>query len=545
MATNLFYNGVKILEGQPTPFVSRADGMVKYGERWAESVNIALEGQITGCPSNFEGLIEEQKALINIFSQDFGKFEIYDDSVLIFEAPNCLIKNGLKFGSSRYNSAIGYSVELEFYPQDLFLGTFGVLDPQDEWSFTENDDKTFSATHIVGAKGFNTTSGASNALQNAISFVSSRTGNFSSADPFFVNVPSGWAACPKTVRESKNRFNGTYSVSTTYEGDTLDSQSSILRYSTSVDCDSTQGFLTASIKGKIQGCSLASISDVRNRYTSLDILDCIYDSAGADIHSSLNPIPISSGIKENAFVPSLDFDITYDNFTGSGPVFDYVANVNSGHSDIITIQIDGTLRYRGSNSNRWSALLLEYPNINLVDYGAAAYSEFGGLGQLNEIPTSTGISFNKFASEIKLSAEFNDKTLPVSGFSDFDYKLIFGPSLQRVSVKPLLANQNGALFGNNYYLTDLGYKNRCDFSIQGNGVLACGYNVSTCINNLKAFANSTFAANCPSSKAILEQKVITTGTNSISFSFGWSAASANNVVVPRSDYQAVSELSLI
>lgn len=542
MATTLKYNGLQIASGQPTPLVGESHTSVKYGERWAEIVSITLNGQITGCPADFSGLVDSQISLLSVFNKDFGAFEIYDGTGLVYKAENCVIKNGVRFGSSRYNGLIPYSVDLETYPEELFSGYYGVLDPQDSWEISEEDGGRFTATHTIAARGLITTTGASDALDNAIAFVNSRTGNFEYATPYFVSSSGNWQTCPKTIREQKNRFNGTYSLSISYNGSSYDTDENIVRYSTEVSCDSQNGLLEVDLRGTVEGCSQASIDDVRLKYLTLDLTGIIADTASGVY---INPHPTVSGIEENPFVPSLSFRLSYDNFSGAYPYFSYRTVAESGDSDIINVKVDGQILHRGNNTDKWDDMLAFLPTIDLFDIADSGYQDFGGSGSLNAAPRSSGVSFNRFGGEIRLNAEFDDKAIPVSGFEDFNYSLEYLPSLQKLTVKPLLATAAGTLYGEEYYVCDLGYRNRCEFSVKGNGVIACGYTVSQGVQNVKNFANSLFSGHCPTSKALLETNNITTGINSINFDFRWSADSANNVVIPRTNYKNIDSLLIL
>lgn len=541
MATKIYYNGQEVLASQPTPLVSRNDSMIHYGEKWAESINIQLNGQITGCPYSFGYLTNTQKELIDIFSRDMGVLEIYDDANLVTRNEYCNVKNGVKFGAGNYNSSISYSVDLEYYPEQSFTEFYGVLDPQDEWEFSEERGGRVKITRNISAKGINTSSGDSNALVNAMSFVNARTGNYQYATPFFIANSGNWHDCPKSISEQKNRFNGSYGLSISYDGSTYDTDSNILRYTTDISCNPENGITSLELQGRVQGCALSSINGVRIKYASLDFNSLIQETYSG----YLNSAPLSSGIEENPFEPSISFKISYDSFTGANPTFKYRTEISSGDSDIISIRVDGDIEHRGQHSARWDELMDFYKTIDLKYYAGNAYTGFGGLGTFRSTPISSGVKFNKLNSSISLYAEFDDKVMPVNGFDSFNYSYDFKPSLQNVTSKPLLAYKNGALFGNEYYVCDLGYKNRCEFSLKGDAVLSCGKTMLQAEQDVRDFANSTFSSLCPSKKALLEESNITTGQSSLSFSFTWSAESAGNVVVPRSNYKNVNTLRLL
>jgi hypothetical protein len=546
MSVIITYNGQEVLAGQPTPIVGKSESMIRYGERWAELSTITLRGQITGCPNNFNGLISEQVSLIDIFSKDFQSLRVTQDGNVIHDKPFCLIREGVRFPNSNYNGILEYEVVLDCYEENLFSGVYGVLDPEDSWSFEEGEDRTLTATRTVSARGFNTSSGASNAFQHAVDFVNSKTGDTSYGTPYFINLPSGFGICLRTVRENPNRFNGTYGVTLTYEGDLYYNQGGVLRYTTSTECDTLNGITTVSVEGEVNGCAYGSISDVRNRYWNFNIPQAAqlayseFTSSG-----SLNSGYLTSGVVEQPFTPSLNFNVSFDNFTGSGVYFDYRTNIVSGENGVVSVTVDGNIVSRGQRAARWQAVSGFYNTLNLFSYANAAYTDFAPSGpSLNTQPNASGVTYNQFAGEIRTNASWDNKQSPVSGFSKFNYNLEFLPSLERVVAKPLATNSIGPICSSAYAVIDLGYKNRAFFTMHGEGVLDCSTSVHTALTNLKAFANNKFTEFCPNTRALLETNVITTGIATVAFTFAWSAESTKNVITPRIDYSNIDDLSL-
>jgi hypothetical protein len=545
MSTKIYYQNLEVLSGQPTPIVGVGETMVRYGERWAELSTVTLKGQITGCPNEFQGLLYEQQRLINVFNKDYQTLQIIEGSGVIHSKPYCIVKDGVKFDSATYNGILNYEVVLECYPEYLFSGVFGVLDPTDSWDFEEREDKTLRVSHSISARGFNTSSGASNAFQNAKSFVASKTGASGLALPYFINIPSGFGVCLRDIRETANKFEGSYGIEMVFEGDLYYNQGGLLRHTTTTECDNLNGLTRVTINGTVKGCSTDSIIDVRNRYNNFDVwgeAQSGYANFGAG--GQLNSGYLSSGINEEPFTPALGFSVAFDNFTGDNTYFDYQVNVSSGESSVINVTVDGNIVGRGDIRTRWANVSGFYSNLDLLYYATGAYFDFAGFNDLNPFPLSSGVTFNQFQGTIRTSASFNDKRPPLDGFSVFDFTYDYMPSTQRVVAQPLVTDLNGPVCDYGYVITDLGYKNRCSFSIQGNGRPDCDTSLTTALNSLKAWANSGFDAYCPIRRAVLESNVITTGINNIGFSFTWTAESDNNVVIPRVDYLNINELAL-
>ena len=114
---------------QPTPFLSRQETFIKYGENFGSQESYTLNGQLTG--SNFSALRSEQLKLVSGFSKDFGTFKVKD-----FE-PNeveVLVRSGVKiesvnFPQSKYNKILNYNINFTAYPVDYFNDNYGVINP--------------------------------------------------------------------------------------------------------------------------------------------------------------------------------------------------------------------------------------------------------------------------------------------------------------------------------------------------------------------------------------------------------------------------------
>lgn len=552
--TKLYYNNQEILPDYSTPILGKKDSMVLFGERWCDLTSITLKGQITGnqC-AGFLSLLSGQQELLNVFSKDFQSFVIIDQNNTgnpIYSYPYSIIRN-VSFPSSKYVGILNYEVNLDCYDQNLFSGFYGVLDPVDSWDFEATNDYRLKATHTIAARGFNTVSGQSNALNNAISFIAGRTGTTNFIQPYFINVPSGFIPCLKTYKEDINRFNATYKVTETYEGDLFFNQGGVIRFGTDYTCNSLNGIATVSVDGEILPCLKDSISDTVAKYNNLNLYQLAlsgYQEATNFTRSDLNPDYISSGLTEDIQLRKITFKAEFDNWTGASLFFDYKSVVNSGENDIISVGVDGTIGARGDIFTRWARVSGYYNTLNLFSYASTAYTNFVGGGYpyaLNPFALSSGVTFNQFIGEIKVNGLWDNRPNPVLGFATLDYTLNFTPALEKVVTHALATNSNGAICSALYYTVDLGYKNRCIFGMNGNGKVVCGTNINTAITNLKTFANTQFTNYCPNTRPYLEVNNITTGFNTVNFTFTWSAESSNNVVQPQSNYTNINQLSLL
>lgn len=219
-AVIIYYNDEDVFSGiSPTPFVTRSNSVINYGKRHGQLGSITLDGTITGTDS-FESSYDKSLQLLSGFSDNFRTLKIVNDTgtqETIFE--NVAKINSINFQESRFHNLVDYSINLEVYEQEHFSeNNFGVIDPVDNVALSRSENGDVSISRTVSAKGFHT--GHSDALQNAIDFVSNRTGlKFMDAlsIPFFVSGSgNGNNLILKSQSEDIDRFNATYSVTEDY-----------------------------------------------------------------------------------------------------------------------------------------------------------------------------------------------------------------------------------------------------------------------------------------------------------------------------------------
>lgn len=538
--TKLFYDGNEILDNQPTPFVGRTDSIIRYGERWADQVSFSLHGQITGC--TFTDLLTGQNALINIFSRDFQQFKVTDNGSGIYTGNYCLVRP-IRFEASNYAYRLNYDVQIDCYQFDLFSGFYGVLDPTDEWSFEESNNYTVALTHTVSARGFNTNISGANGLQNAKSFVNTRTGIAGIVVPVFITGKgSGINYCLKEAHEKIDRFNGTYSIVERYVGDSYYGVDGLLRYTSNFDCNALDGLAKVTVQGNIDGCNrTTSMSGLRARYSGLSpygIASNSYFLAGGS--GLLNSGFISQGITEDPISRKLSFNVVYDNDPNPLVFVDYGVTVSLSENEITTVAFQGTIKGRGDIGERWQRVLAFYSGFNPFPYAQIAYAEFatGSSFPLNSTTVNESTTFDQFNAQISINETWDNKDIPPGPFKTFSYTLRFTPALEKVSSTPL-----AGLCDPQFYIVDLGYKTRCEFSIEGKGVVCPPNSIDAGVFYVKQKGNTSFTKYCPLSKATLDSNVITTNEQDINFKFAWSAQSPNSVTSP-GQYSGINTLSL-
>ena len=530
----IFYNGTDAFSGiSPTPLIERQEQMVSFGERWNIFETFTLNGVLTGTCGDFNALIFAQQTLLNRFSQDFQTLEIYQNGELLHSKPNAIIKN-ISFGESKYVGLLPYSLVVECYPSEFFSGYFGVTNPSNQVQYTENKDGTVSISHTVSAKGFNTTSGQSNALRNAQGYVNSLTGLSTTVLPQFISLCSGVIPCLRTISESINRLEATYSITESYVSDPTQSGAGVLRYTTDYNSGIEDGISTVSVKGDLQGCRVDSITGLRARYQTFDVLGAAINAYNVSTNLiDLNPEYLSSGVEENPFAKKLSFDVLFNNDKTASVYFDYKTTVNTDSlKELSSINFDGTIRGRGDLKTRYQRVLQFYSGVNVWGYIYDAYTGYGLTNPLNPNPTSSGTTFNSFAGEININVTLDDRPIPPSGLNKFDFTIAITPAIEQYSSKPLLVPEKDILLLNNegYVIFDLGYANRYIISINGAAQVSANTTLVQGINVIKTNLNGLSASYGAGLRKTLDSQSFTTGnaaaSKAVSFNSSWSCEAA-------------------
>jgi len=224
---------VKILYGErdaflgicPTPFVFFDKNYIEHGSLWGSKYDIKFEGQIVGKlgPDSLYDLESKKDKLVSNFASDNLPIKIVEDSVEIFLSDICQI-DSVSFGESRYYGILPFTISASCYDKASFKENYGVVDPADSWSYSENEDGTLSLSHSISAAGFNS-SGVS-AISNAKKWVAKKTGISMriSSSRFQKAATSDFLL--ESISEQIDRFNGRYSIEEVYKADLLKEKSS-------------------------------------------------------------------------------------------------------------------------------------------------------------------------------------------------------------------------------------------------------------------------------------------------------------------------------
>jgi len=485
----------------PTPYVSRSQEMVFHGKKWAQATSIELMGSIIGASSatpagkgNWVALNRERDEILGAFSKDFQTLTVTEDSSNILEFKNCIIR-GVNFSEANQGK-IDYTISLECYLESEFNGAFGVIDPENTFSYEAGENGIVSVRHSISARGLqsgSSTATPNQALNTAINFVNGLTG---AASHHLAGVPASNFVL-ENLSKNVDRTTATYSVDEQYSvqtGNIYDvplTAGYTTEVSTSVSSGISEEFINVSVEFSINGGKSKTAAEVRSAYqTATDSENELYRLAtgacGQLLHGLspaivLNTIPISYDVSDNADASrqvsvraAYNNDNIHDGVIGSA-YFDYTISIETDEvTSTTTVSIEGDLKARSNHRNKYEAVNNYYLNT-IVAYGTEAWLwglaypiYTGRLGtttpwNLNDLPGSFSVRKNAFKGEISLKASFDNRDF-LSGFTESRFDLDVQPSLNLYSSKPS-ANKNGL-----YGIYDLGVAKREKVNFGGNFV---------------------------------------------------------------------------
>ena len=455
----------------PTPYVSIADDVISYGNRWGISQRIVLNGVITG--NSFNDLYTAQTGLVDIFSSSYKTLKVLegaDDTEPTSEAfafSGCSVQN-VSFDNAPYNKVVGYSVELLSYPSGLtgfFSGNYGILDPRDEITINPGNDGIGTVTHSVSARGFviNT---IDDAINNVKSYVSSRTGVSRILTlPLVSGMDNSGAFTPVLVSLSENldRLALSYSIEESYRFKTIsgDSESAqnysfnnynIVSYSTNLTSGAGDDFVTASIQGEIKAGITGATGDVLisgliNELSGLNPYAVISGKYGSPNGFKFCEDPIQVTINEDRKARKVSFNISYDNLEFYNSPNDQTVfsgcylDMNISHSIddlsfIDTLEVKGDVKCRGSVSNKYANSLAYITELlaggtpslyNLVNSYYTGYHGATPKFTLNSQPVSLQVDANPLLGTVSISATYDNKDRFL-GLVSSDYSIEYTPT---------------------------------------------------------------------------------------------------------------------
>lgn len=418
---NIIYNGENIFTGQATPFFSKNVEYVQVGERWCQAENWTLNGLLTGC--NFDELEASRTGLLGKLSSAYGSLNIADE----FNLPIVEVTD-ISIDSSDYIGALPYSISFLNYPSGSFSGEnhsgfFGVIDPSDSISYTENTDGIMEMTRQISAKGILTDAqDKDSALDNVKAFINYRKDKI--ARPFLIKNDKTNSSYMDyylvSSEESYNRITNEGSMSQTFRTDLTDVEGAIIHRYTYDQQDNVGEPIIRTYNGQIDAGRYGSITGARSKYNtfknSLVKLFLIDEEVSEDLY--INRITYRFSFYED--VDTNDFPEIKDDFS--------ITLSEDSSSSLFNASIRGNLSVNYGCLEGRSQKILDYhssvKNLNYhFDIINLLYKNFyktsAGSKQnrpqniaLNPLLISKSQDFDEFNKTLSYNARFDDRYIP-------------------------------------------------------------------------------------------------------------------------------------
>lgn len=348
----------------------------------------------------------------NLIASGFDAEKIYENSGIIVRSIN--------FNESNYAGLIDYTIEL-----NSIRPSGNIIDPTNEYSFTENENKTVSLSHNVSAKGINTSlnPSKSNAIDNAISFVRSNTGLANVPTTKFISGSSSKFYL-QNFSESIDRLNNVYSVQETYLSNLLNTGSSgNLTYTSDITSGADSNIVQINLRGQYKGPKNGNINDLRNSLNVTGLLSGIYSGY-------YNRIPIQYNVTENTGENLINFDYSFDNLNLPNPYFKYDSNISRDEiQQIYNIQVRGDIIARGNRAYRYFLSTGNLTNLTgqLLSVASGILTGFkdfnGDTVSSNLRLLNISIDQNPNNGTVSANASYDDRFMPTGNFVDATYNV--------------------------------------------------------------------------------------------------------------------------
>ncbi len=389
----------------PTPLVSRSYQFIDYGGRWGQVERIDLTCYITGVNSYLSGLLQ----LATKFTGQFKSLEVLDDAIQVYKWDRVIVQE-VTVPNSPFplGGFVPYTTKLISYQVPS-----GVIDPVNEYAFTQGEDGVVTVAHKISARGIkHDTIGA---LDNAIQFVK----QFVNRNPYTGCIPGfipNGSGILLNVSENINRAECIYSVNEIYKFVTGSTNPYIENTTLSINDSRNQDYTTLDLAIKWQGSPIKNnLPALQTAFSSLNVFQILqnYGLSTGNIYQNTFNITQDSG------ATSLDMRATFlsglsNDFSG---FFDYVVSFDE---DMVTNQATwriegefickGPLSFRRSRINTFKATNQAnsyIPYLGVLLTNSALYQHYSDF-PINAIPTQLTVSENTGLATLKLAATFSD-----------------------------------------------------------------------------------------------------------------------------------------
>jgi hypothetical protein len=517
-----YYNSVDVFSGiSRAPLLERSEEIIWTGNAMARIDTIILSGNIkrSDCAGGFSGAYDLTKTLISRFATNFKRFEIRDGTNTIYSCDHTIVES-VTIDESKYYDMIPYRIKLLCYV-DSYAESYGILEPQETWGFSENPNKTVSITHTISARGINN---SNMAIENARNFVSIFTGYSVGRAPTPVFGESSYVIYSDPILISKseniNRYTGEVSITENYlwDNENRSGTNQVLTYTTDTTVDN--GFVSVSISGSLQGDMGTDISQTRVTFAAIDFYSianseyqAFYDPSGSLMNS-----PLGFSVTELAQNNKIDFSLSYQNISTTDPyIVDSTTITTKGYESCISVSLS-IKSDKGCPSERLRKTKAYFETFDLYAYMSSKWSLYGNGRILGNTITSKSVSFDTLTGTISVGGQIccnsSEDCLCLEGLQ---YSIDVKPAIPQLSEDPTFEGQGC------YAIQNLKFDRRSRFSMSGSARPSKCCSEQAVKSSVISKANQVLGEYFTASDIVLEsaQISISTDKTDCSFSFTW------------------------
>ena len=419
---NIFYNNVDIFSGLcPTPFVSADYDFIDYKSGQNLVTNLTMNGQLTGRylgQLSYYELTSGFNLLLNRLSNNYGSLVISENSETLFSGQSVII-DSIETEDSTWYGVLPFSIKCIIYETGIFRNYFGVIEPEEKIEYSEEDGLIVNLNYSISAKGLNIT--GTSAIQNAKNWVHSRTGNYTRISPILVDTGIGSNFLLNSIKESIDRFNGTYGLDISYVKSTSQEspKTSLLDYTVDISSGINDNFITVGLQGSFKNNQISGGSiNLRNDFLNYDFYNLANNISLNTFNTILNSNPISQSVTEEQNSNVLNFNISYNNDFISNVVNDYTVDISTDSlKNITNVNLNAKIFARYGDIDRRWLLVQDFYNNSFNAFAIANTEYIKEISNriLYSRPLTESITFNQYTAEIQYNASWSDKRV---GYSD-------------------------------------------------------------------------------------------------------------------------------
>jgi hypothetical protein len=427
----IFYNNIDLFSGiGPIPFVSFSQEFIDFNTKWNQITRLSLDGQLTGqyLGSNSNAYLNQGVAnLINRLSNNYGKIEIFQNSSLLYENNYCVIDN-INFDENNWYGILPYTIDIIAYESGLFTNFYGIVEPEETISYSEDDGEIINLTHTISAKGvYNNLS----ALQNAKNWVSERKNKYDKILPFLIKTGIGSNFILNSTNETVDRFNGVYTYESNYikSNNVENPKNSLLNYSIDINSGIQDNFINCAVNGSLEK---SSINNLRLEYSGINFHNLANQTVLQIYKTNLNQNPIYQSIKEQPEENKINFSIIYNNDFDSNIINDYTVDINKDalkNISEVTLNANISCKY-GDIEKKWSQVKdffeKKFRPFNLANN---EYKKENSK-KLFSNTIRESITFDEYNATITYTAVWSDKRKISDDVVSFSSSVEYTPSIR-------------------------------------------------------------------------------------------------------------------